>query len=99
MRRGAENIPHAVPASIRREPSPWRALALAAAEAASAPDEEHASRALLRRAVEATGAERAFLVLTLKYSIMVVAILPMLVIFPFVQRYFVKGVMIGALKG
>jgi len=44
-------------------------------------------------------AERAFLVLTLKYSIMVVAILPMLVIFPFVQRYFVKGVMIGALKG
>lgn len=44
-------------------------------------------------------AERAFLVLTLKYSIMVVAVLPMLVVFPFVQRYFVKGVMIGALKG
>ena len=46
-----------------------------------------------------TIAERAFLVLTLKYSIMVVAILPMLLAFPFVQRYFVKGVMIGALKG
>jgi len=43
--------------------------------------------------------DRAFLVLTLKYSIMVVAILPLLVAFPFVQRYFVKGVMIGALKG
>lgn len=46
-----------------------------------------------------TIADRAFMVLTLKYSIMVVAILPMMVIFPFVQRYFVKGVMIGALKG
>jgi putative aldouronate transport system permease protein len=44
-------------------------------------------------------ADRAFLVLTLKYAIMVAAIVPMLVIFPFVQRYFVKGVMIGALKG
>jgi putative aldouronate transport system permease protein len=46
-----------------------------------------------------TVADRAFLVLTLKYSIMVVAILPLLAAFPFVQRYFVKGVMIGALKG
>lgn len=44
-------------------------------------------------------AEMAFLVLTLKYSLMVVAILPLLVVFPFVQRFFVKGVMIGALKG
>ena len=44
-------------------------------------------------------ADRAFLVLTLKYSLMVVAILPLLIIFPFLQRYFVKGVMIGALKG
>jgi putative aldouronate transport system permease protein len=44
-------------------------------------------------------ADRAYLMLTLKYSIMVVAVLPLLVAFPFVQRYFVKGVMIGALKG
>jgi len=44
-------------------------------------------------------AEMAFLVLTLKYSLMVVAILPLLILFPFVQRFFVKGVMIGALKG
>lgn len=43
--------------------------------------------------------DRAYLMLTLKYSIMVVALLPLLVAFPFVQRYFVKGVMIGALKG
>jgi putative aldouronate transport system permease protein len=44
------------------------------------------------------GAERALFTLTLKYAIMVVAVAPLLVAFPFVQRYFVKGVLIGALK-
>lgn len=35
----------------------------------------------------------------LKYSLIVVASVPVLLIYPFVQKYFVKGVMIGALKG
>ena len=35
----------------------------------------------------------------LKYSTIVVAFLPVLCIYPFVQKYFVKGVMIGAVKG
>lgn len=35
----------------------------------------------------------------LKFSLIVVATLPILAIYPFVQKYFVKGVMIGALKG
>lgn len=35
----------------------------------------------------------------LKYSLIVVATLPVLVIYPFVQRHFVRGVMIGSLKG
>lgn len=35
----------------------------------------------------------------LKYSVIVVASLPMMLIYPFVQKYFVKGVMIGSLKG
>lgn len=35
----------------------------------------------------------------LKYSTIVVASLPVLLIYPFVQKYFVKGVMIGAVKG
>ncbi len=35
----------------------------------------------------------------LKYSTIVVASLPVLIIYPFVQRHFVKGVMIGAVKG
>lgn len=35
----------------------------------------------------------------LKYALIVVASVPVLVIYPFVQRHFVKGVMIGAVKG
>ena len=36
---------------------------------------------------------------SLKYSIIVLATLPMLAMYPFVQKYFVKGVMIGSIKG
>jgi putative aldouronate transport system permease protein len=35
---------------------------------------------------------------TIKYATIVVATLPVLCIYPFLQRYFVKGVMIGAIK-
>jgi multiple sugar transport system permease protein/putative aldouronate transport system permease protein len=35
----------------------------------------------------------------LKYGLIVVATLPVLVIYPFVQKHFVKGVLIGSLKG
>lgn len=35
---------------------------------------------------------------TIKYATIIVATLPILCIYPFVQRYFVKGVMIGAIK-
>lgn len=35
----------------------------------------------------------------MKYSLIVVSSLPVMMIYPFVQRFFVKGVMIGAIKG
>ena len=35
----------------------------------------------------------------IKYGSIIVSTIPMLVIYPFLQKYFVKGVMIGSLKG
>ena len=35
----------------------------------------------------------------LKYSVVVVSALPLILIYPFVQKFFVKGVMVGAVKG
>ena len=34
-----------------------------------------------------------------KYAVVVIATLPILCIYPFLQRYFIKGVMVGAIKG
>ncbi len=36
---------------------------------------------------------------TIRYAVIVVASLPLLIIYPFVQKFFVKGVMIGSVKG
>ena len=35
----------------------------------------------------------------MKYSLIIVSSLPVMLLYPFVQKYFVKGVMIGAIKG
>ncbi|WP_413467459.1 carbohydrate ABC transporter permease [Metabacillus niabensis] len=35
----------------------------------------------------------------IKYGVIIVASIPLLVLYPFVQKYFVKGVMIGGIKG
>ena len=43
--------------------------------------------------------ERTYLNELLKYSLIVVASAPLLAVYPFIQKYFVKGVMIGAVKG
>jgi putative aldouronate transport system permease protein len=43
--------------------------------------------------------ERIMLGEGVKYAVIIVASLPVLIIYPFVQRFFVKGVMIGSVKG
>lgn len=44
-------------------------------------------------------ARREALKTLLKYSLIVISTVPLLVVYPFVQKYLVKGVMIGSLKG
>lgn len=43
--------------------------------------------------------DRAAIGETIKYATIMVATLPILAAYPFLQKYFVKGVMVGALKG
>ncbi|MDU0199595.1 carbohydrate ABC transporter permease [Paenibacillus sp. MAH-36] len=43
--------------------------------------------------------ERQQLAELLKYSLIVVATIPVLIIYPFVQRYFVQGMLVGSVKG
>ena len=36
---------------------------------------------------------------TVVYATMVIAVAPMLILYPFIQKFFIKGVMVGAVKG
>ncbi|WP_282937208.1 carbohydrate ABC transporter permease [Paenibacillus sp. RC67] len=47
----------------------------------------------------AAAADRFQIGETIKYATIMVATVPILCVYPFVQKYFVKGVMVGALKG
>lgn len=47
----------------------------------------------------ANAVTRANLVVTMKYALVMIASIPMLILYPFIQKYFVKGVMIGSVKG
>ena len=44
-------------------------------------------------------ARRQYMAEAMKYAIVFIASAPLLAVYPFLQRYFVKGVMIGSLKG
>ena len=48
--------------------------------------------------VAGVSADREQIAENIKYATIVVATLPILCVYPFVQKYFVKGVMIGSLK-
>jgi putative aldouronate transport system permease protein len=45
------------------------------------------------------GFERSIAATQLKYAVIIVTIMPILCVYPFLQKYFVKGIMIGSIKG
>ena len=47
----------------------------------------------------ADAARLAYMAEAMKYAIIFIAAAPLLIAYPFVQKHFVRGVMIGALKG
>ena len=44
-------------------------------------------------------AEKQRITELVKYGVVMVASIPVMIVYPFVQKYFVQGVMIGAVKG
>lgn len=50
-------------------------------------------------AAEASAAGANITGLNIKYAVIFVTILPILAVYPFIQKYFVKGMMVGSLKG
>ena len=58
---------------------------------------------LLENQVSSMGSGQSFFRIAyqqqLKYAVIIVSALPLLIIYPFIQKYFEKGVMIGAIKG
>ena len=36
---------------------------------------------------------------SMKYAVIIVASVPVLILYPFIQKYFTQGVMLGAIKG
>ena len=43
--------------------------------------------------------QQALLANSIKYALIVVSSVPVIVIYPFLQKYFEKGIMLGAVKG
>ncbi|MDR1566069.1 MAG: carbohydrate ABC transporter permease [Treponema sp.] len=43
-------------------------------------------------------ARRSDLLVQVRYSVLIVGTLPMMILYPFIQKYFIKGMMIGSLK-
>ncbi|GGD90433.1 carbohydrate ABC transporter permease [Paenibacillus nasutitermitis] len=49
--------------------------------------------------IQKMGSQSKYTGRQLQSTVIIISIIPMLVIYPFVQKYFVKGVMVGAIKG
>ena len=61
--------------------------------------EVRTSSSMMTAAADDYAAEQYQLAELLKYAVVVVSSLPMMILYPFLQKFFEKGVMIGSVKG
>ena len=57
------------------------------------------AKQLEEMAITAEQSARAAMIEVMKYAIIVMGSLPLIIMYPFVQKHFVKGVMVGSVKG
>lgn len=50
-------------------------------------------------AMDVGAGDSSFVSETVKYAVIIVSVVPILCVYPFIQKYFAKGVMVGAVKG
>ena len=61
--------------------------------------QSQASQAMMESGADDLAAQQFAIAQQIKYAVIVVSSLPLLMLYPFLQKYFVKGVMIGSVKG
>jgi putative aldouronate transport system permease protein len=43
--------------------------------------------------------KKVYMIRAMKYAVILIASVPMLILYPFVSKYFTQGVMVGSVKG
>ena len=61
--------------------------------------EEQTSAEMMAGSGDEYAAQQQYVAALIKYAVIVVSSLPLMIIYPFLQKYFEKGVMIGSVKG
>lgn len=61
--------------------------------------QENSAEMMTSSGADEFAAEQAQVAALIKYAVIVVASLPLMIVYPFLQKYFEKGVMIGSVKG
>ena len=53
---------------------------------------------VMENSMDSTSLELS-LMKNIQYTTIVVALIPVMIVYPFLQKYFVKGIMVGSIKG
>ena len=61
--------------------------------------QEQSSAEMMSGGGDEFAAQQQYIAALIKYAVIVVSSLPLMVIYPFLQKYFEKGVLIGSVKG